>query len=185
MRQTLLTAAAVIAVGIAGVLGCNLKAHASSADAATPQVATVAPPEEGGGNGVVGPMPSLAPLVKKLRHSVVNIYTTQNVHPHHRGLRPFGQEPDEGGGGMEDFFHHFFGGQMPQQEQKRQALGSGFIIGDGLVLTNNHVIAGADEIKVKLEDGRTFDAKVVGKDESLDVGLLRLGGDAASTTQPV
>jgi serine protease Do len=184
MRKYLSVSAAVAAVAVAGVIGCNLRARASSPDGAVKVASAAPPPEDTGGGGVASltPVPSLAPLVKKLRPSVVNIYTTQNVHPRRRSRLQ--QEPGERGG-MEDFFNHFFGGEMPQQEQKRQALGSGFILGDGLVLTNNHVIEGADVIKVKLADGREFDAKIVGRDESTDVGLLKLGGDAATTTQAV
>jgi serine protease Do len=192
MKRNIVLAAAFGAVGFVGVMACNLRAHASPFDSGNGggggggTVAAVAPPVAvPDASRSVGPLPSLAPLVKQLRPSVVNIYTTQNAKPRkvpHGRPQQRGQDDD-----MEEFFNRFFGGgggggggQMTPQQQKRQALGSGFIIGDGLVLTNNHVIEGADLIKVKLADGREFDAKVVGRDESTDVGLVRLTGDTGS-----
>jgi len=130
----------------------------------------------------VGALPSLAPLVKQLRPAVLNVYTTARP-KRSRGMRRGG--PPGGPNGQEDFqefFERFFGGpqgEMPEMDQKRQALGSGFLIGDGFALTNNHVIEGADEIRVKLSDGREFDAKVTGRDPSTDVALLKLQGDEA------
>ncbi|RME22893.1 MAG: DegQ family serine endoprotease, partial [Deltaproteobacteria bacterium] len=122
------------------------------------------------------PLPSLAGLVKKLKPAVVNVYTTQVIRPrvrrYHRRMPgygdPFGFFEDPF-----DFFDRFF--QVPQREYRRSSLGSGFIISpDGYVLTNNHVIANATEIKVKLIDERVFDAKVIGSDPKTDVALLKL-----------
>ena len=122
------------------------------------------------------PLPSLAGLVKKLKPAVVNVYTTQVIRPrvrrYHRRMPgygdPFGLFEDPF-----DFFDRFF--QIPQREYRRSSLGSGFIISpDGYVLTNNHVIANATEIKVKLIDERVFDAKVIGSDPKTDVALLKL-----------
>jgi serine protease Do len=74
------------------------------------------------------------------------------------------------------FFQQFFGGQFGQpQERIQNSLGSGVIVRpDGLIVTNNHVIAGAQEIRVVLSDGREFPAKVVSADEKFDLGLLKI-----------
>jgi serine protease Do len=79
--------------------------------------------------------------------------------------------------GFRDFFRQF-GGRMPQvqpQVRKAVSMGSGFIIDkSGLIVTNNHVVQGATKVKVKLPDGSTYDAKVVGTDAATDVALLRI-----------
>jgi serine protease Do len=107
-------------------------------------------------------LPSLAPLVKAVRPAVVNISTTQKI-----------RQP------RNEFFEQFFGQQMPRQAE-RHSLGSGFIIHEqGYVLTNNHVIEGADSIKVKLADGREFPARVVGADAKTDVALVKIEAKTA------
>lgn len=127
----------------------------------------------------VGPMPTLAPLVKQVRPAVVNVYTHQKLRPHprrHRGA------PD---GGLDDFFERFFGDTPRGHQPQRQALGSAFLVGDGFALTNNHVVEKADEIQVKLNDGREFKAEIVGRDPSTDVALIRLQGDGSRDTPSV
>ena len=108
------------------------------------------------------PLPSLAPLVKQLKPAVVSVATASVVR-RRRGADPF-----------EEFFRPYMGDQADGRVVPR-GQGSGFIIHEsGLVLTNNHVIDGADQIDVKLADGREFAAKVVGRDPKTDVALLRL-----------
>jgi serine protease Do len=98
--------------------------------------------------------------------SVVNISTKQVVKA--RPQSPFG-DPQ-----MDQFFYRFFG-NSPRQEQVRQSLGSGFIISaDGYILTNNHVVDKATDIKVSLADGRVFEAKLVGKSPDIDIALIKI-----------
>lgn len=122
-----------------------------------------------------GNLPSFADLVEVLKPSVVNISTTSVVKQ--RGFlqqapnTPYGRKDP-----FEDFFKKFFGGQNPQQKEfKRQGLGSGFIISqDGYVVTNNHVVERAEDIKVILEDGTEFKAEVIGKDAKTDLAVLKI-----------
>ncbi|HWI40404.1 MAG TPA: DegQ family serine endoprotease [Verrucomicrobiae bacterium] len=117
--------------------------------------------------------PDFAELAKKLKPTVVNISSSKNQSLPQRMLRrppgsPFGHDP------FEDFFEHFFENQ-PRRPQRERSLGSGFIISDeGYIITNNHVVAGADDIKVKLSDGREFIAQVKGLDEKLDLALIKI-----------
>ncbi|HEV7437026.1 MAG TPA: DegQ family serine endoprotease [Pseudorhizobium sp.] len=104
---------------------------------------------------------SFAPLVKQTAGAVVNVYAERVV----QRLNPFAGDP---------FFEQFFGQRMPNRTEKQSSLGSGVIVSDdGLVVTNNHVIEGADDIRIALADGREFDSEVLLKDESLDLAVLR------------
>jgi serine protease Do len=110
---------------------------------------------------------SFAPLVKANKASVVNISTRQVIKV--RQPSPFG-DPQ-----MDDFFYRFFGGQQPQREQVRQSLGSGFLISpDGYILTNNHVVDKAKDIKVSFDDGRILEAKLIGRSPEIDVALIKV-----------
>jgi S1-C subfamily serine protease len=102
---------------------------------------------------------SFAPLVKQARGAVVNVYAERLVQTR---SSLFAGDP---------FFEQFFGQRMPNRTEKQSSLGSGVIVeADGVVVTNNHVIDGADDIKVALADGREFPVKVVLKDDRLDLG---------------
>ncbi|PMB46687.1 serine protease [Fischerella thermalis CCMEE 5205] len=82
------------------------------------------------------------------------------------------------------FFRRFFGGQIPFSPQQRvvRGSGSGFIISsDGRILTNAHVVDGADTVKVTLKDGRSFDGKVLGKDELTDVAVIKIAANNLPT----
>ncbi|RMF66537.1 MAG: Do family serine endopeptidase, partial [Alphaproteobacteria bacterium] len=113
---------------------------------------------------------SFADLAAEQADSVVNISTTTVVRGSQQGLPPgFGFPP---GSPFEDFFKDFFRNMPPQE---RHALGTGFIISsDGYIVTNNHVIDGADEIVVKMRDGKEYEAEIVGVDPKLDVGLIKV-----------
>ncbi len=118
--------------------------------------------------------PDFVAMAKQLKPSVVNISTTKMIQPR-RPMMPGPQGQDQL---FQDFFEHFFGG-MQQVPRKERSLGSGFIISkDGYILTNNHVVEGADEVKVTLDDGRNFEAKVKGLDPKLDVALLKIDAGA-------
>jgi len=121
---------------------------------------------------VVGYPQSFVELAEKVKPSVVNISTTKTVRMPGNPFRHFfGPGRDEQFG---DFFGRFFG-DVPDRELKQKSLGSGFIIDkDGYIVTNNHVVEGADEIKVKLSDGREFKAKVIGRDRKTDIALIKI-----------
>ncbi|MDR0966908.1 MAG: Do family serine endopeptidase [Myxococcales bacterium] len=115
------------------------------------------------------PLNSLAPLVRRVKPGVVNIYTLSIVPSRGRRARHFGDSMDE-------LFRNYFDGAAGSQA--RQSLGTGFILNsDGLVLTNNHVVEGATEIRIKLDDGREFSARPIGLDRKSDVALLKLEGE--------
>lgn len=108
------------------------------------------------------PVPNtFADIVDMEKPLVVNIYTTQII------KRQKIQDPSQ------EFFERFYG--APQKDTKKRSLGSGVIISsDGYVLTNFHVVAKATETKVRLADGREFDAKLIGTDEKIDVALIKI-----------
>jgi Do/DeqQ family serine protease len=104
---------------------------------------------------------SFAPVVHRVAPAVVNVYAARVV----ENRNPLFDDP---------FFRQFFGGGMPR-EQVQRSLGSGVIVDpSGLVVTNNHVIEGASEVKVSLADRREFDAELVLKDTRSDLAVLRL-----------
>lgn len=115
-------------------------------------------------------LPTLAPLLEKINPAVVNIatFSTQT-----QAQNPLLNDP---------FFRRFFGvpEQQPQQDsrprKRQQSAGSGVIVNadDGIVITNHHVIKGADEIQVSLLDGRVFEAELKGSDPDLDVAILKI-----------
>jgi serine protease Do len=124
---------------------------------------------------IVGGVPSFADLAQAVSPAVVNISTTKRVKGGGRVFDYF-MGPKDRRNPMDDFFERFFGGDIPQQkEYKQKSLGSGFIIDDeGLILTNNHVVEDADEIKVILKDHKEFEAKVIGRDAKTDLALIKI-----------
>ena len=120
----------------------------------------------------LGAQASFADLVNSVKGSVVNISTTQTLKE--SPMQPFFGPNSPFRDFFGDEFKRYFG-DAPQGQMKTHALGSGFIISnDGLILTNNHVVEKADEIKIKTLDGNEYDAKVVGRDPKTDIALIRI-----------
>jgi serine protease Do len=114
--------------------------------------------------------PDFVTLADKLKPVVVNISTAKTSTQSKRSRRG----PSPYGDPFGDFFDRFFE-EMPQRPRRERSLGSGFIISDkGYIITNNHVVAGADEIKVRLSDGREFKGELKGSDEKLDLALVKI-----------
>ena len=134
-------------------------------------LACSAPAYAGGGPA------GFADLAEKLLPSVVNISTTQTISPK-GGMEDFPDLQLPPGSPFEQFFKDFLDRQQGKgspRKQKATALGSGFIIHpDGYIVTNNHVIDGADEIHVILQDNTDLSAKVVGRDKKTDLALLKV-----------
>lgn len=119
---------------------------------------------------------SFAPLVKRLKPAVVNIQVTQK--PGEQAGQPQQEIPQvPPGSPFEEFFKDFFDKRRQQNPHSRPlvSVGSGFVVDpDGLIVTNNHVIDGADEIRVFFSDGESLDAELVGTDPKTDVAVLRV-----------
>jgi serine protease Do len=114
--------------------------------------------------------------------AVVNIRTVKTIKGGGPVFRQFQRDPWGKEGPFKDFFERFFGDEM-QREFKQPSLGSGFIIDQaGYVVTNNHVIEDADQIKVKLKDESEFDATIVGRDPNTDIALLKIEAEEKFAT---
>lgn len=116
-----------------------------------------------------------ATLAEKLMPATVNISSTSTPKKSTRSYHNF-----EGDERFRDFFgdelyERFFGDQMPPSRMPMKSLGSGFIIDrEGYIITNNHVIEGADEVKVRLSDKEEYAAVIVGKDKKTDIALIKI-----------
>lgn len=135
------------------------------------------------------PLPDITELVEKDGPAVVNISTTKTVKAQ-ESMRDFMRQfrrngaPGGGGGPMDDFFdqfERFFGPQGhggAPRAHKQHSLGSGFVISaDGYIVTNNHVVDGADEVKVQFRNNeKPLPAKIVGRDKETDLALLKIDG---------
>ncbi|HEY7166337.1 MAG TPA: DegQ family serine endoprotease [Candidatus Binatia bacterium] len=137
--------------------------HSGAAQAASSDARTAPAPQV---------LPDFASLAKRLGPTVVNISTTQVRRTAQQDMpNPFGNDDS-----LNQFWERFFGGRIPRGGQQRQrGLGSGFIVDrDGIILTNYHVVDGAQKIVVTLSDGRTLDGKVLGKDEKTDIAVVKI-----------
>ncbi|HPC83501.1 MAG TPA: Do family serine endopeptidase [Thermoanaerobaculaceae bacterium] len=164
---TVAVAGLVLGLVLAGGLGVTPATRAERTAAPAP---APAPPAG---------YPDFASLAERVLPSVVSVYTEERVTPGERGR------------GEIDPFEFFFGLPRPNQPERRQtprAFGAGsafFISADGLALTNNHVIEGADKIKVRLADDTELNAKVVGRDPATDLALIQAEGKGPFTFLPL
>jgi len=178
IRRTLVVGAVVSAVGLA--LSSSLFPHDSQAQQPQPSLGIPAQPNA---PAIVKGLPDFTELVERVGPSVVSIRTTQRVTEDEDG------EGDEADAQMREFFKRFFGTPVPNQPQRKaqpkkgaeqgeerpRGVGSGFIVSaDGYVLTNAHVVDGADEVYVNLTDKREFKAKIVGVDKRTDVAVVKI-----------
>jgi serine protease Do len=147
----------VVMVMAAAMLAAGFQSAVAAKDAQVPMV-----PE------------NFSTIAKAASPTVVNIRVEKTLKGSGAQLRQFENQPFQGDERNKDFFDHFFGGRIPH-EYKQNGLGTGFIISkDGFIVTNNHVVADADKIKVVLKDKREFDAKVVGRDPQTDLALIKI-----------
>jgi serine protease Do len=118
---------------------------------------------------------SFTEVAQAVSPAVVNIRAEKVVKGAGSVFRHF-QSPHGEGDPFQDFFGRFFG-DMPEREFKERSLGSGFFIDEqGHIVTNNHVIENADKIKVKLNNGKEYDAEIVGRDPKTDIALVKAEG---------
>jgi Do/DeqQ family serine protease len=161
-RLVALAASAAIGAGAATWVAGG---HAMAADVTT---AATAWNDRTVGAGI----DSYAPIVARVAPAVVTVRSERRVRTNQR--MPFLNDPR-----FRDFFGEQFGQGSPMPQPRQGGLGSGVIVsGDGYILTNHHVIHGADKVRVELKDRRTFDAKVVGSDEASDLAVLRIDAKA-------
>ena len=171
-----------------GVAGCSPKPETKAAPAAPSAQSGGAPVQaqaQQPGTAQVQSVPDFASVVEANKAAVVNVLATKNASAAAGRSSPFGGGGSEGrsspfgGGGSEDddnplsqFFRRF---EQPMPRMPQQGMGSGFIIQpDGVILTNAHVVEGADEVRVKLTDRREFKGKVLGIDLVTDVAVVKI-----------
>ena len=118
-------------------------------------------------NGEVRQVATFSTAAQRALPSVVHIYTTQEIRA---PKNPLLNDP---------FFRHFFGDRFGEEKEQRSGLGSGVVVSaDGYILTNNHVVEGADQIEISLNDGRKLKAEIVGTDPESDLAVLKVASDA-------
>jgi serine protease Do len=159
-RSLLLAAAGVLAFGITVTVLAPFLAPAEPALAAEPAAA----PAGKVPHAVSEVQLTFAPVVKRVAPAVVNVYSRSVVQA--PAMNPFFSDP---------FFQQFFGVNPQMRQRVQQSLGSGVIVrSDGLILTNNHVIQGGQDIVVALADKREFKAKVILADTRTDLAVLKI-----------
>ena len=144
-------------VGILFAAGLNITQNTSASNPTAPMMVPV----------------SFTDIANSVSPAVVNIRTEKIVkgggQVYRRFQSPFGKDDQ-----FRDFFDRFFG-DIPRREFKQRSLGSGFFIDkEGYIVTNNHVTENADKIKVKLKNGKDYDAEIVGRDPKTDIALIKV-----------
>lgn len=162
------TAAVVVALVCGGILAITFRDWSGHEVYGAPAAVTVATDTAPVALGTF--RNGFASVLKPALPAVVNIHSSKVVKPHNQEM-PFFGDP---------FFRQFFGNQNPFGQgqagpEREESLGSGVILApDGIILTNNHVVDGASDIKVTLNDKREFKAKVIGTDSQSDIAVLKI-----------
>jgi serine protease Do len=170
IRRKLTVGLSIAALGLTGLSAPAMQAFAQSQTDSQPAPGSAQPRQQGPA--------SVADLADGLLGAVVNIATSQNAARNNQSQRnvPVPQLPE--GSPFQEFFDEFFDQQQPGAPSARpmQSLGSGFVIDaeEGIVITNNHVIADADEIEINFSDGGTLDAELIGADPETDLAVLKV-----------
>jgi serine protease Do len=185
LGQRVARTGAAFGAAILLVTGAAWHLHANAEPAATPAQTVAAAAVPAGRTGLVDGRTSYADIVKVVAPTVVTIRVEGKASPSPTQFQfPDGQSPSE------DFFRRFFGdpgdrqGPAPQRRAPRQrGLGSGVVVtSDGYILTNNHVVEDADDIRVETTDGRTLVAKLIGTDKASDLAVIKVD---ASNLHPI
>lgn len=160
IRRTTAILVLIIAALVGGLIAVTATSRSAPYTVATARAASVS--EQ-------APFGTFAPMIKRVQPAVVNISSTRSVKIQ-QGMGPGGIFDDP-------FFRRFFGGRMPQmpRERRSHSLGSGVVVSpEGYILTNNHVVEDATQVKVAFSDKREFPAKVIGTDKDTDVAVIKI-----------
>lgn len=168
----------LVATLLLTVLGCSKQPSDNKPASANQSPASTTPTQPGGPRVGIN-LPDFTTLVEQRGSAVVNISSTQTVTPRNgRGAMPGMPDDDP----LNEFFKRFMPPQQHPRHYQTQSLGSGFIISaDGIILTNAHVVADADEVTVRLSDKRELKAKVIGSDKRTDVAVIRINAENLPT----
>lgn len=153
---------------VAFVTGTAVNLFVGSSNRITPFAQANAAAYAASPAGAAQALPDFVSLAKKVGPSVVNVSTVQT-------RKTAEDMPGSDDDPFNQFWQRFFGGQIPRGPQRQSGLGSGFIIDrDGTILTNYHVVDGADKITVTLSDGQSYTGKVLGKDQKTDIAIIKI-----------